>query len=133
MREDLQMKILTQASENIQKLFELSTRIDERVKSIQVKQVEQDARLEALNKLYNEAVQRIVVLESRNNSTVVTDVASHSNKLNDIDKRLTALEHTSKGNESRWTTIWGLLIQLCWVIVVGFVLYKLGLNQPPAP
>jgi hypothetical protein len=133
MREDLQMQILTQASENIQKLFELSTRIDERVKAIQTKQVEQDTRLETLSRLYNDTIQRIVVLESRNNTAVYTEVASHGDKLNDIDKRLMALEHTSKGNEGRWATIWGFAIQLCWIVIAAFVLYKLGLNPPSVP
>jgi chorismate-pyruvate lyase len=133
MREDLQMQILTQTSDNVQKLFEVNTRIDERVKAIQTKQVEQDTRLETLNKLYNETVQRVIILESRNNTAVYAEVTSHGEKLNEIDKRLMSLEHTSKGNEGRWATIWGFAIQLCWIVMAAFVLYKLGLNPPNVP
>jgi aspartokinase len=133
MREDLQMQILTQASENIQKLFDLSTRIDERVKAIQAKQAEQDARLENLNKAQNETVQRVIVLESRNNTAIYAEVSSHGEQLSAIDKRLMQLETVSKGNEGRWHTIWGFAIQLCWIIIAAFVLYKLGLNPPSVP
>lgn len=133
MREDLQMQILTQASENIQKLFDLSTRIDERVKAIQAKQTEQDARLENLNKLQTETVQRVIVLESRNNTAIYAEVSSHGEQLNAIDKRLMQLESTSKGNEGRWHTIWGFIIQLIWIVMAAGVLYKLGLNPPSVP
>lgn len=133
MREDLQMQILTQASENIQKLFELSTRIDERVKSIQAKQAEQDARLETVNRLQNETVQRVIVLESRNNTGIYAEVSSHGDKLNELNMRLAALETTSKGNEGRWQTIWGFGIQLIWIVLAAYLLFKLGLNPPNVP
>lgn len=133
MREDLQMQILTQASENIQKLFDLSTRIDERVKAIQAKQTEQDARLENLTKAQNEIAQRVIVLESRNNTAIYAEVSTHGEKLNAIDKRLMQLETTSKGNEGRWSTIWGFAIQLLWIVMAAYVLFKLGLNPPNVP
>jgi chromosome segregation ATPase len=67
MPEEITVQILSQASENIQKLFELSTRIDERVKSIQAKQDGVEVRIEQIALAHHQANQKIAVLESSGN------------------------------------------------------------------
>ena len=59
--------ISAQIFENIQKLFDLSTRIDERIKSIQIQQEHLDNRIDNTVKNYIEVVQKIAVLESNDN------------------------------------------------------------------
>jgi predicted component of type VI protein secretion system len=67
--DDFSPQLLAQTSQNMNKLFELSTRIDERVKNIQNKQEEFEEKLENSAKYTNELVQRLIVVEQRNGQT----------------------------------------------------------------
>ena len=67
MSEDLSVQILSQTSDNIQKLFDLSTRIDERVKSIQSKQENLDDRIDTIMESHNELMRTVAVLNSSTN------------------------------------------------------------------
>lgn len=131
--EDLSVQILAQTSENIQKLFDLSTRIDERVKSIQHSQQDMDSRIEGLLESHTGMLQRLAVLESKNGTHLQGEINELEKTLNSIDKRLSAVEHTSSGNEDRWKTIFNFIIQLVWIVIAAWVLFKLNLNPPPVP
>ena len=73
MPEDLSVQILSQTSDNIQKLFDLSTRIDERVKSIQVKQGDLDNRMNSIVQSHNELMQTVAVLKSSINAESINE------------------------------------------------------------
>jgi len=130
MAEDLSVQILSQTSDNIQKLFDLSTRIDERVKSIQVKQESLDARMDSIIQAHNELMQTVAVLKSTSHAQKIDECKQ---ALIDLDKRLMSLEHTSKGFESRWGNIVKFIINIVWLVVGAYVLYKLGLQPPAVP
>jgi len=136
MPDDISMQILSQTSENIQRLFDLSTRIDERVKSIQQKQIELDRQLEvgiAERKMF---MQKLAVLESHS----APAISSLENKLNEsckeldaIDRRLIEVEHATSTNQDRWGKISSFVIQLIWIVIAAWLLFKLNLNAPPVP
>jgi len=130
MPEDLSVQILSQTSDNIQKLFDLSTRIDERVKSIQVKQGDLDDRMNSIVQSHNELMQTVAVLKS---STQADSIEDCRKQIIELDKRLATLEHTSKGFESRWGHIFKFVINTVWLIVGAYLLYKLGLQPPAIP
>lgn len=54
-------------------------------------------------------------------------------KLDNMVLRLAALETSSEGWTSKFRQYSHLLIQGIWVVIVCYVLYKLGLNTPPLP
>jgi len=134
---DISTQILSQTSDNIQKLFDLSTRIDERIKSIQTKQDELDKRIESVIDDHNILMQRFAVIESK---SLAPSIASLRNKLseqekevNRIDRRLIDIEHTTMTNQDRWGKISSFVIQLIWIVIASWVLFKLNLNAPPVP
>lgn len=149
--EDISVQILAQTSENIQKLFDLSIRIDERVKLIQANQDDFDHRIENIIKEENEIFRRLILLESKNGSAIKEVVASLSDelgkqkdKLAEIerrftgtdsasDKRLSALEISNRGSDNRWEKITSFVIQLVWIVLAAWVLTHLNLNPPPVP
>jgi chromosome segregation ATPase len=131
--QDMSVKILAQTSENIQKLFDLSIRIDERVKLLQEKQENFDDRLETIQKTHSEMMQKLAVLESKSATTLKDDVDECYSTLRDLDKRLTAVESVSKGFESKWQELVKFVIQLVWIVLAAWALYKFGLNPPPVP
>lgn len=128
MPEDISVQILSQASENIQKLFELSTRIDERVKSIQEKQQTLEDRIEKVITSHQMSVQKIAVLEAREGRSVEYD-----RELSVLDKRLVTVESISGQQQDRWNKILTFVIQLVWVILAAWLLLKLNLQPPNIP
>lgn len=131
MTEDISVQILAQTSENIQKLFDLITRVDERVKSIQDKQHEFDSRMEDIIKIQNQLMQKVAVLESRDHSSVAIKLHECEKQLVNIDKRLGAVETASGANSSRWNHVFDFVIKLIWIILAGWVLTKLEIQPPP--
>ena len=140
MSEDIAVKILTQTSENIQKLFDLSTRIDERVKGISAKQEDIEQRLNDLSDSHNEMLQNIAVLESQGRAEFPSHKCPHKptidgmvNLLAAIDKRLAMVEIVSNGQQDKWKRITDFVLQLVWIVLAAWVLYKLNLSPPPVP
>lgn len=130
---DIPVQILTQVSDNIQKLSELSTRIDERVKSIQSKQDDFDIRMAEVIKTNTELMHRLIVLEQTNGQSLRLIVDDTAQQVIDIDKRLIKLELSSNKQESRWNGIIQFGIQLAWICLASWVLFKMGLNSPSVP
>ena len=137
MPESMSVQILTQTSENIQKLFELSTRIDERVKSIQSKQDRIDHQINDVINQYIQLMQKIAVLEvleSRNEeSTVDAEILNCEKQIVEIDKRLSRLENEDGKKTEKWKGIVNFIVQLVWIVIAAYILTKLNLQAPAVP
>ena len=133
MSENLTVKVLSQTSENIQRLFDLTTRIDERVKMIQTTQEETNNKIKEVVNDYNELLERMITIEVNGNRTVQGEMNRYYEQLSNIDKRINMLEHANTGSENRWNRIFSFVIQLIWVVLASWVLYKLQLNPPNLP
>ncbi len=133
MREDISIQVLSQVSENIQKLSDLSTRIDERVKAIQSKQVDFDQRLDDIIKSNTDLMHRLIVLEQTNGAAMRTIVDDMSRKINDLDKKMMQIESISNKQENRWNGVFQFIIQLVWIALAAWMLLKMGLSPPPVP
>lgn len=135
MGEDISVQILTQASENIQKLFDLSTRIDERVKMIQVRQEQMDKRIDDLVTHHTHIMQKIAVLESKEEDQDVFEerIGNLEKAFISMDKRLDSTEGKNEQNSDRWKNVATFVIQLVWVILAAYLLTKLHLQPPSVP
>jgi predicted nuclease with TOPRIM domain len=133
MPEDISVQILSQTSDNIQKLFELSTRIDERVKEIQKKQTGLHERLESVIEGHQEVLQKVAVLESKDASAIQEDVDECRKELVDLEKRLIVVEGTSDRSKDRWNKVFTFVIQLVWVLLAAWLLMKLNIQPPSVP
>jgi chromosome segregation ATPase len=139
MADDISVQILSQTSENIQKLFDLSTRIDERVKAIRDKQDDLDERLTEISKVHQEVMQKIAVLESKDGGTGMLSARlddCHKEvklELVQLDKRLALVEGSTNTSQDRWNKIFTFAIQIIWVILAAYLLMKLGIQAPAVP
>ena len=139
MADDITVQILSQTSENIQKLFDLSTRIDERVKAIRDKQDDLDDRLSEISKTHHEVMQKIAVLEYKDGGIGAVSVKLDEvqkevkNELIEIDKRLALVESKTNTSQDRWNKIFTFAIQIIWVILAAYLLMKLGIQAPNVP
>lgn len=147
-----------QVSESIKNLFELSTRIDERVQVIMKKQDEIDKKIETMNASIGKMSTRLSVVEAKNPDAYKRDIGKlfdrvHETNLDlkslqnryeanvpiihDLDKRshknvanIQELQSQSQQNEGRWKSVFGFIIQIIWVILAAYLLFKLGLQTP---
>lgn len=116
------------SNEMLIKLSDITTRMDERIKSIQIKEEELDKKNENINQKYIEIFHKIVNIEA-NQSSIMENII----KINEIDKRLSKLEEINGTQNERWKNVANFLIQLVWVILAAYLLTKLNLQAPDIP
>jgi chromosome segregation ATPase len=149
---------------DVKQVLDISSRVDERVKLIQVNQAELNSRFNALVDDFNNLSARVMVIESRNGGKsheieekigklhsrvdkidVNTEAfrqslgsikkldKEESIKIHDMIRRIYMLEHDSEGWQGKIKQWGGLVVQGIWVIIVCYLLLKLGLNPAPLP
>lgn len=119
-----------QVAESIKDLFELSTRIDERVQFLTKKTDELENKSVLHFKAAGEANTKIAVLESKNGDKLQESINKLDTSLRAIELKVQALEGSSQSTENRWKTILGFALQAIWTVAVAYVLFKLGLQNP---
>jgi chromosome segregation ATPase len=124
-----------QTSENIQKLFDFNTRIDERVKSISNEQEQLDEKIERTNQKYNELCHQLAFIEAQavTAKDILAELKTFNDDLSKLDKRLAKLESQQGAYDERWKNLASFLIQLVWVILAAYLLTKLNLQTPSVP
>lgn len=90
-------------------------------------------RIESLFGSHNIAMQKIVVLESRDVKFLDSKISECEKEISSIDKRLTGVESSSGQNQDRWNKIMSFVIQLVWVILAAWLLMKLNIQAPAVP
>jgi hypothetical protein len=107
--------------------------IDERVKAIQYNQVNIENKIESLFDAHHIAMQRIVVLESKDLKYLDAKLTECEKEITTIDKRLMSVESSAGQSQDRWNKIMTFVIQLVWVILAAWLLMKLNLQSPAVP
>jgi len=150
---------------DIKMVLDISSRVDERVKMIQLTQQELSIRLHQLVSDCSNITARVSVLESKNGnrlhafeeeireiqtrieridligtSTFKVNIDETYKTLELLDEksnvliaRINKLEEHNEGWRSKTQHYGHLLVQGIWVVIVCYVLYKLGINTPPIP
>jgi uncharacterized protein (DUF3084 family) len=137
----------------MKKLLDLTTRVDERVKLIVERQQEMHSRLNQFADDHNELTTRVSIVESNSEDLQTLDQlrqritmleAHGSESLNKqvdeledqtyaMDNRIRKIEEHNAGLWGKINKFLGLLVHGIWIIVVCYLLYKMGINTPPIP
>ena len=137
MPEDISIQILTQTAENIQQLFNLSSRIDEKVKAVKEQQEDLSKQISTIAKDYKEIMKKVAVLESHSSvdglSSLLTKLEQQNHEINGMEKRLSTVESATNNSQDRWKNITSFVVQLVWIVIAAWTLMKLGLSSPPVP
>lgn len=128
MPEEPSDKMFLKLSENLQELFDLSTRLDERVKLIQKKEEQIDERINELFHKNIELVEKIALLEP-----IQPTVSSQSSNITALERRISKLEDQHGAHSERWKNLANFFIQLIWVILAAYLLTQLNLQSPNVP
>ncbi len=145
----------------IKSLLDISSRVDERVKNIQQNQQELNVRVNQFLGEFVQLSSRVVVLESKNGGQIhkvedaITEINLEMQRMNSegtsyfqkkmederemrdlvklLETKVAKLEVHSDSWQNKMKQYGGLFVQGVWVVIICYVLYKLGLNTIPLP
>ena len=105
-------------------------RIDERIQHIYQQNNSFRNNIEELEGLINNCNNEIIVLKSHHNFENHKQIAE---EIQAFKIKLQLLENSSSIMENKWKAIVSFSLQLIWVILAAFILYKLGIQAPAVP
>lgn len=127
----------------IRSLFELTSRIDERVKAINENNLKIEKRFDAYLEAHNQLLQRITALESKNGTEIKRNVEDLSNRMRDMEQKFISIDIIARNHQNRWEKIFEQGTKLIMAIAAAFIIWKAGwssshilapnLNVTPAP
>ena len=120
---DISEQFFTQVSESIKSVFDLTSRIDERVKMIHEKQQEMDKKFSRLIESQGTLNSRVSVLES---TSEIEEVQNLEKTVHNMEIMLKEVELKSAGNTGKWDTAAELSLKILWAIVAAAAIYYLG-------
>lgn len=130
MMEDLGNQYLSQVSDSLHSVVQLTSRIDERVQHIVEKQKEQDARFSSLMEAQTTLLARIAVLESKNGHAQSEHIEELKTKVHELELVISKLEMRSESMENKWSKVLDFTFKILFVIVSCYVVYKLNIPTP---
>lgn len=118
--------------DSIKSMFELTTRIDERIKAITKNHDELENKIDDLIESTHDMNSRIKMIE-RYHDEIFNEIKQLGRSDHDIQMKIASIEITHGGSENRWKAIINFVVQIAWVILAAFLLTKLGLQAPAVP
>jgi predicted nuclease with TOPRIM domain len=137
------MAVKTEFSSSVKLLFELTSRIDERVKILTESNAKLEKRFETFMDMQNLSLQRITALESKNGTEIKRNVEDLNNRMREVEQKLITTDIIARGHQNRWEKIFEQGTKLLIAITAAFIIWKSGwssshiltpnLNVTPAP
>lgn len=119
-----------EVTQSIKATFDLTARIDERVKMLSENHKTSSAIMDDLQKRQSDILTKLVLLESKDDKTITTGLQS---SLKDIEMRLMLVEKSAINSDNKWKLAFDFTYKTVWVVVVCYILLKLNLQSPPLP
>lgn len=120
----------SEKNKSIKEIYEVVYRIDERIHHIYKQHTSFKKDIEELSESINDCNNVIAVMKSQhsfeNNKKLEEEIQAFKIKLQ-------LLENSSSIMENKWKAIVSFSLQLIWVILAAFILYKLGIQAPAVP
>jgi|GEM_PF-6537685 len=116
-----------QVSESLKLVFDISSRIDERVKNIAENQNALSERVDKLIEKYENVITRLSVLENKNNNHLKDDVFEMKKTIHDVELKVSTLQTSSVGQENKWKIAIEFFFKLLLLIIGGIIALQ-GLN-----
>lgn len=126
--------------QSIKAIFDLTARVDERVKMLAEKQINTEKKIEMIVVVQNDMATKLGILETRNGNHLKEDMNSLTDEVQELydnvknlDTRIANMEKAKNVNDNRWSLVFDFIYKTFWVIFVCYLLYKLNLQAPPLP
>lgn len=122
-------EFFSQVSESIKSVFDITSRIDERVKIIMEKQTDFDRKIVQMMDSINSINSRVTILEAKDEKTIKESLEKVVYKTHELEKKLEIMQLKTEGSEGKWRQIMGFVAQVSVAIITAYIAYKLGINQ----
>lgn len=120
-------------------VLDLTSRTDERVKMLIEKQNELEIRINRLlenNQIsdthmreeINDLSEKIAIMENRDFAEEISEVQDN---IHNIEIKIQNLNNRLGIHDKSWDKIFDAFWKICLIVIAGFILYKLGIQQPP--
>ena len=123
---DISEQFFTQVSESIKSVFNLTSRIDERVKMIHEKQQEMDKKFSRLIESQGTLNSRVSVLES---TSETEEIQNLEKTVHNMELMLKEVELKSAGNTGKWDVAADFGLKILWAIVAAAAIYYMGFKM----
>lgn len=141
-------QFFSQVSESIQLVFDLTSRIDERVKMLIERQNELDSKIGKMADIQQMIVNRLSIIESKEYPQLKEDLVqikqtlARTQRLEDdlqkVETRIQSFETKQEilasrmgTHDNRWLMAFDAIWKIGLMVIAGYILYKLGLQAPP--
>jgi DNA repair ATPase RecN len=112
-----------QVSESVQSIFELTTRIDERVQTLREKQEHLEGKINDYGIAANTIATKVGILELK-----LATLESGMKDLGDLKSSLQKITSESERSGERWKKMTGFAYQIISAVVIAYLLFKLHLS-----
>ncbi len=126
---------LIELKESIKSIVELTTRVDERVQNVIKQQLSIDEKINRQSEAIGELNTKVKILESHSVFTAEDKrlAAATRDELHRVELKINELQQSNNSQEQRWKAIFSFSVQLIWVILAAYLLYKMGIQSPDVP
>lgn len=121
-----------EVNDSLKMVFEMTTRIDERMKVLIESNNESKDKIEKLYENQMTLINRIAVLENKNSTQLITDLKNDVNiidgKVEHLSERLVHVEKEAIQTSNKWSSIVDFIFKIGVVVIGSIILWKLGLK-----
>ena len=129
-----------EVTQSIKAIFDLTARIDERVKMLLEQHAVVNKKLDGQAVQDNEMATRISVLENRNGKVTEKEINRLGEELNELEIKVDEMgegvieaKRWTMISQSRWKMAFDFLYKMVYAIVVAYLLYRLNFNPTILP
>lgn len=129
-----------EVTQSIKAIFDLTARIDERVKMLVEQQTALGQKLDNQGMQDGDMATRISVLENRNGKVAEKEIDRVAEELNDLEEKVDDMEETlgdakrwAMISQSRWRMAFDFLYKMAYAVLVAYLLYRLNFPSPKLP
>ncbi len=115
-----------QVSESIKLVFDLTSRIDERVKFLVEQHGEANDKIEKLMDRQEGIVSRLSVLENKNGNGLKEDVYDMKNLVRALEIKVASLEIHSASHTNKWSTATDFVFKVIVTAIGAMLAWKIG-------
>lgn len=121
-----------EVSESLKLVFDLTSRIDERMKILIESNNDYKEKIERLFIQHGETMMRINTLENKASSKeldlVKVDLEKVEEKMIHLTDRMSDVEKDIKSHSNKWTSMVDFIFKVGVIVIGGVILWKLGLK-----
>jgi len=151
---DVLLEHYNSVNESIKSVFDLTSRIDERVKMLVERQGDLEQQLDKAIDNQQQILNRVTVLESKDATSVVAsnkidihdikqkiaimenssskeDIEDIKQKIHLLDLRVESINMRTSNQEGRWARLFDLIFKLTIMLIGGYLLFRFGWQTLP--